>query len=170
MVNNFFLSETSSALSSNFLIILNLRFFIHLYWGSRTLNSFTPYWLSFISCWFPYWTVLWFRNFEFSSWSWILISCNKNEIFVAIVLQVKFLLRKIFGENLNEAISLAEIDVSLKVTSISTKETASFRLPRKIFLKKKLTIKLTACQNKFAGRSYFQIVIIFWIFSSLLLS
>ena len=44
---------------------------------------------------------------------------------------VKFLLRKIFRENLNEAISLAKIDVTLKVTSVSTNILFSF--PPKMF-------------------------------------
>ena len=37
-------------------------------------------------------------------------------------------------------ISKAEIDVLLKVTSMATNKIASFRLPRKIFLKRRLTI------------------------------
>ena len=45
---------------------------------------------------------------------------------------VNLLLRKIFHGNLDEAISLAKIDVSLKVTSILSNEIASFRFPRKI--------------------------------------
>ena len=52
---------------------------------------------------------------------------------------VNFLLKKIFRGILNEAISLAEIDVTFKVTSISTNEIVLFRLPRKIFLNGKLT-------------------------------
>ena len=40
---------------------------------------------------------------------------------------VNFLLGKVFRGNLNEAILLAEIDVTLKVTSILTNEIASFR-------------------------------------------
>ena len=48
---------------------------------------------------------------------------------------VSFLQKKIFCRNLNEAISLAEIDVTLKVMSISTNEIALFRFPPKIFLK-----------------------------------
>ena len=51
-----------------------------------------------------------------------------------------FLLRKIIRRNLNEAVSLAEINVALKVTSISTSETASFRFLKKIFLKRKVAI------------------------------
>ena len=51
-----------------------------------------------------------------------------------------FLLRKIIRRNLNEAVSLAEINVDLKVTSISTSEIASFRFLKKIFLKRKVAI------------------------------
>ena len=51
-----------------------------------------------------------------------------------------FLVRKIIRRNLNEAVSLAEINVTLKVTSISTSEIASFRFLQKIFLKRKVTI------------------------------
>ena len=51
-----------------------------------------------------------------------------------------FLVRKIIRRNLNEAVSLAEISVALKVTSISTSEIASFRFLQKIFLKRKVTI------------------------------
>ena len=51
-----------------------------------------------------------------------------------------FLLRKIIRRNLNEAVSLAEINVALKVTSISTSEIASFRFLKKIFLKRKVAI------------------------------
>ena len=49
--------------------------------------------------------------------------------------KINLLLRKIFRENLNEAMLLVEIDVTFKVTSISANETASFRFPLKIFLK-----------------------------------
>ena len=48
---------------------------------------------------------------------------------------VNFLLRKIFRKNLNEAISLAEIAVTLYLMSISTTGIASFRFLRKIFLR-----------------------------------
>ena len=51
-----------------------------------------------------------------------------------------FLVRKIIRGNLNEAVSLAEINVTLKVTSISTSEIASFRFLQKIFLKRKVAI------------------------------
>ena len=51
---------------------------------------------------------------------------------------VNFLLQKIFRGNLNEAISLAEIDVTLKETYILTNEIPSVRFPSKIFLKRKL--------------------------------
>ena len=51
-----------------------------------------------------------------------------------------FLLRKIIRRNLTEAVSLAEINVALKVTSISTSEIASFRFLKKIFLKRKVAI------------------------------
>ena len=39
---------------------------------------------------------------------------------------VSFLVRKTFSGNLNEAISFAEIDVTLKVMSLSINEIASF--------------------------------------------
>ena len=42
------------------------------------------------------------------------------------------LLMKIFSENLNEAISLAEMDVFLNLMSISTNGIASFRFRWKI--------------------------------------
>ena len=45
--------------------------------------------------------------------------------------------------NLNEAISLAEIDVTIKVTLISANEIVSFIFIRKAFLKRKLTLKLS---------------------------
>ena len=51
-----------------------------------------------------------------------------------------FLLRKIIRRNLNEAVSLAEMNVALKVRSISTSEIASFRFLQKIFLKRKVAI------------------------------
>ena len=51
-----------------------------------------------------------------------------------------FLVRKIIRRNLNEAVSLAEINVTLKVTSISTSEIASFRFLQNIFLKRKVAI------------------------------
>ena len=51
---------------------------------------------------------------------------------------VNFFLKKTFHENLNEATSLTEIDVTLKVTYILTNEIPSVRFPRKIFLKRKL--------------------------------
>ena len=52
-------------------------------------------------------------------------------------IQRNFLSRKIFRENLNEIISLAEMDVAIKVTS---NEIASFTLPQKIVIKRKLSI------------------------------
>ena len=45
---------------------------------------------------------------------------------------VNFLLKKIFGGNLNKGTLLAEIDFTLKVTYILTNEIASVRFPRKI--------------------------------------
>ena len=51
-----------------------------------------------------------------------------------------FLLKEISRGNLNEAISLTETDVTLKKMSISIYEITSSRFPRKIFLKKELTI------------------------------
>ena len=51
-------------------------------------------------------------------------------------IQRNFLSRKIFRENLNEIISLAEMDVAIKVTS---NEIASFRLPQKIVINRKLS-------------------------------
>ena len=51
-----------------------------------------------------------------------------------------FLVRKIISRNLNEAVSLAEISVALKVTSISTSEIDSFRFLQKNFLKRKVAI------------------------------
>ena len=43
--------------------------------------------------------------------------------------------------SLNEAITLAEIDATFKVISISANEIAAFRFLRKIFLKRKMTFK-----------------------------
>ena len=60
---------------------------------------------------------------------------------------IKFCLRKIYHANLIEAISLAEIDASLKVTSVSTNEIASFRYARRIFLKRKLIFTTTKTIN-----------------------
>ena len=65
---------------------------------------------------------------------------------------VKFLLRKIFRENLNEAISLAKIDVTLKVTSVSTN--ISFSFPPNIFRKRKLTFKNARKQSSPNLRNY----------------
>ena len=45
--------------------------------------------------------------------------------------------------SLNKAITLAEIDATFKVISISTNEIAAFRFLRKIDLKRKLTLKAT---------------------------
>ena len=42
-----------------------------------------------------------------------------------------YFLRKIFRSNLNKEISLAEIDVILKLTSISINKIALFQYPRK---------------------------------------
>ena len=53
---------------------------------------------------------------------------------------VNFLWRKIFGGNLNESVSLTEIDITLKLTSISTYGITSFWFPRKIFFKWKLIL------------------------------
>ena len=61
---------------------------------------------------------------------------------IKIFFKRNFLLRKIFRRNLNEAVSLAEIDETLKVTSMSINEIASFRFPRKIFLKRKVTYNI----------------------------
>ena len=52
---------------------------------------------------------------------------------------VNFRRRKIFRENLNEAISLVEIDVILKGTSISTNE--------RNFLKRNLTLRFLRCKR-----------------------
>ena len=52
-----------------------------------------------------------------------------------VTLMVTFFLRKIFCGNLNEVVSLAEIDFTSKVTSVSANEIASFRFPRKIVFK-----------------------------------
>ena len=49
-------------------------------------------------------------------------------------------LLKIIRRNLNEAVSLAEMNVALKVRSISASEIASFRFLQKIFLKRKVAI------------------------------
>ena len=52
-----------------------------------------------------------------------------------------FLLRKIFLQNLNEATSFVETDITFKMTSILVNEIIQFRFPRKIFHKRKLTIE-----------------------------
>ena len=58
-------------------------------------------------------------------------------------LQLDSFLKKIFHEILkHKAISLAEIGVTLKATSVATNETASFRFSRKFILKMKLTLRL----------------------------
>ena len=77
---------------------------------------------------------------------------------------VNFLMRKIFSGNLNEVISLVEIDVTLKRTSVSTNEIASFEFPRKIFLKRKLTF------NHFAEQEFFALVSLLETIVKLLLS
>ena len=60
---------------------------------------------------------------------------SKVKVNVFLPLMVNFLLRNIFHENLN------------KVSPISTNEIASFRLSRKSFLDRKLTLKLPPQQN-----------------------
>ena len=57
------------------------------------------------------------------------IQCSKLKGENIWQVKVNFLLRKFFRGNLNEVISLAEID---EVKSISTNEIASFRFPQKI--------------------------------------
>lgn len=49
-------------------------------------------------------------------------------------------MQEIFCGNLNEGISLAEVDDTLKVTSISVNVIATFRFPCNIFCNRKLTI------------------------------
>lgn len=53
-------------------------------------------------------------------------------------LMVSFFFRKIFLENLNEAMSLVEIKITLKVTSISVNGISSFRFSREFIRKRKL--------------------------------
>ena len=53
------------------------------------------------------------------------------------VVKVSFLLKKTFRGSRNDVISLVKIDV----TFISGNEIASFNFPRKIFLKRKLTVR-----------------------------
>ena len=53
---------------------------------------------------------------------------------------VTFLSSKLFDRNLNEAISSAEINVTLNVTSVSTSKITSSRFPKKIFLTRLLTL------------------------------
>ena len=48
-------------------------------------------------------------------------------------IEMKWIKIKIFRGNLNEAISLAKIDVTLKVMLISTNEVASFQIPWRSF-------------------------------------
>ena len=55
---------------------------------------------------------------------------------------INFLSREIFRGNLNEAISLFEIDVTFQMTSISANKIASFRFLWKISLKRKLWLSL----------------------------
>ena len=72
---------------------------------------------------------------------------SKVKVNVFLPLMVNFLLRKIFHENLNEAMPLTKFDATLKVSPISTNEIASFRLSRKSFLDRKLTLKLPPQRN-----------------------
>ena len=53
--------------------------------------------------------------------------------FPLINVMVNILLRKISGGNLNEAISLAKTNITLKVMSISANEVTSSTFPQKIF-------------------------------------
>ena len=55
-------------------------------------------------------------------------------------LMVSFFFRKIFLENLNEAMSLVEIKITLKVTSISVNGISSFTFSREIIRKRKLCV------------------------------
>ena len=80
---------------------------------------------------------------------------NYGDFCINLVLKldiiVNFLSREMYLGNLNEAIWLAEDDTTLKVTSISTNEIASFRSPRKIFLKRKLTFSNIMINGKILG-------------------
>ena len=51
---------------------------------------------------------------------------------------VSFFFRKNFLENLNEAMSWVEINITLKVTSISVNGISSFRFSREFIRKRKL--------------------------------
>ena len=53
---------------------------------------------------------------------------------------VSFFFRKNFLENLNEAMSWVEINITLKVTSISVNGISSFTFSRGIILKRKLCV------------------------------
>ena len=55
---------------------------------------------------------------------------------------MKWIKRKVFCENLTEAISLAEIDVTLKVMLNSTNEVALFRIPWRSSLRGNWPIEL----------------------------
>ena len=70
----------------------------------------------------------------------LLDQVNVLEIFISVHCKGWFLLRKIFRRNLNEA--------------ISTNEIALFRFPRKIFLKKKLTITLCTLIVNYTSSEY----------------
>ena len=71
---------------------------------------------------------------------------------IMILLKVNFLLREIFRGDLNEAISLFEIDVTFKVVSSSANQIASFRFPRYISLERKLTI-MSSFNTRFIQKS-----------------
>ena len=64
---------------------------------------------------------------------------------------VSFLVRKTFSGNLNEAISFAEIDVTLKVMSLSINEITSFGFSRNIFLQRKSSLTLMGAMSKAIG-------------------
>ena len=60
-----------------------------------------------------------------------------------INVMVNILLRKIYGWNLNEVISLAKTSIILKVTSISANKNASLKVPRSIFLKRQSSFRIS---------------------------
>lgn len=72
-----------------------------------------------------------------------------------------YLLRKIFPGNLNEAFSLAEIDVILKLTAISTNKIALFQFPRKISEEVDLYNQQVENNNKFYFKNELKFVVNF---------
>ena len=79
---------------------------------------------------------------------------------MSLFLKVNFLLWEIFCRYQNEAISLIEIDVTFKVTSISANEIASFVFPRKAFLKRKLISTLKKFESESKSR-YCSLIVAF---------